>query len=287
MYGQETELKFLEKILPFLTKTFIDVGAEKGNFSKWLVERGLKGILIEPLQRYSKPLQDFASRNGCSFLPYAIDDTDKTADFFIALDENGVEKDHFHSLQALDNDPHIASTRIETVTCRSLDSLKNEGKIDGSFGLLKIDTEGNDLRVLQGSRHVKAEMILCEFFTEGMYNGWSEAHPQRLIDHAVQNEYPHCLAIRRKSNYELVSYNPLTFGKKEWGNLFFLREELFSKVKIDVCSFMEEAEIKISDHIQYLTNTCEERLKLIQALHQEAEKRLQLFNPNPNMSSSS
>ena len=50
LYAQETEFTILDSLLPVLRgKTFLDIGAEKGSFAKFLLDRGLTGAVFEPL----------------------------------------------------------------------------------------------------------------------------------------------------------------------------------------------------------------------------------------------
>jgi len=111
--------------------------------------------------------------------------------------------------------------------------------------VLKIDTEGNDLRVLRGLGPVRADIVLCEFFTKGIYAGWSEAEPTGLIAEARQLGYPWWLAVRRRGTAELVTLCPVAFTEREWGNLVFLTEPVFRAVRQHLGQLVAEAENRL------------------------------------------
>ncbi len=226
--GQETDIKLLAAFLPHIRKSFVDVGAEQGAFGGFLAGHGLRGVMFEPLPKHKQALESLvSSTQGVRHYNFAIDQQDGKADFHIACDEAGKPLDFFHSLQPLKDDTRVQHRQKLPVVCRSLASLHADGLVEKSLGVLKIDTEGNDLRVLRGLGPVRADVIICEFFTAGIYNGWTDAEPTGLIRQAQELGYHRWLAVRRRGPSELVTLDPLTFTEKEWGNLFFIKDSAF------------------------------------------------------------
>lgn len=226
--AQDTEIDLLLTLLPHVHPSLIDVGAEQGAFARLLTERGMSAVLFEPLPKHQPALEALARTDRIRHFTYAIDQSDGKAEFHIACDERGRPLDYFHSLQRLDQDPRVRHTQTLAVTCRSLASLLAEGVVGPQPGILKIDTEGNDLRVLRGLGPMQPDVIVCEFFTAGVYNGWSDANPVGLIEEGQKLGYARWLAVRRRGENELISLNPLRFTEKEWGNLIFMREPVFA-----------------------------------------------------------
>jgi FkbM family methyltransferase len=227
--SQETDIQILGALLPNIRPVFVDVGAEKGSFAQFLVGHRFSGVLFEPLPNH-KPVLDELTKNDASIrhFPYAIDQADGKAAFHIACDEAGQPLNYFHSLQKIETDPRVHHKKEIPVICRSLASLHAEGVIPQALGVLKIDTEGNDLRVLRGLGPVQADVIICEFFSRGVYNGWTEAEPAGLIDYARKLGFNQWLAVRRRGDVEMISINPIAFTEKEWGNLFFIKDKPFA-----------------------------------------------------------
>lgn len=279
MYDQETELLLLQGILPHLEHTFIDVGAEKGTFARWLTARGFSGVVCEPLPQHAETLKALTAKESVKFLPLAIDATDGERDFHIATDDRGQPLDFYHSLQPLHGDARVHHTTSVRVRCRSLASLAKEGLIPASPGLLIIDTEGHDLHVLRGLGEVRPAAIMTEFFTEGVYQGWPDAHPDRLIAQAALLGYSHFIAVRRNLNtLERVEYCPLVIAAGEWGNLLFLRNDIFPLARPALREISLQNQNSQNARWNTLFHTCEERLALINSIQAEAEKRLAIIN---------
>ena len=275
MYNQETDLLILEAVLPHVERTFIDVGAEKGAFSAWLAAHGLTGFAFEPLEQHAPSLQKLAAHARVQNFAYAIDAADGEHDFHIATAEDGTALDFFHSLQELKNDKRVRHTRAVRVVCRSLGSLVREKVLPPQVGVLKIDTEGNDLRVMQGMPPLKAQVLMAEYFTEGLYAGWTDAAPVKLIAMAESLGYTHCIAVRRRINgVEWVTNQPLTFLPGDRGNLIFMGSSLFSQSCTALSAVLAKAEQNVLSKTTELQSICDERQTLIKQLH-EACKQLQ------------
>ena len=230
LYAQETETRLLVPLLPHVEKSFVDIGAEKGGFASFLIGRGFSGALFEPLPKHQPALEKLIQGTAARAFPFAIDERDGHAEFHIACDEKGDPLDYFHSLHRLENDDRVHHRQKIPVVCRSLESLRREGLVPARLGVLKTDTEGNDLRVLRGLGAVRPEIVICEFFTPGVYNGWPDAEPLGLMAEVRSRlGLARCLAIRRRKSAEVVSVDPVAFTDQEWGNLIFLSEALFQK----------------------------------------------------------
>ena len=245
--GQAAEIELMCLLAPCLrAKSFVDVGAEKGAIASALFECGLAGVLFEPLPRHLPALQALASHHGGAVYPWAITDADGTREFHVATDAEGAELDYFHSLERIGGDARFAHGKSFDVTCRSLSSLVADGRLPEALGILKIDTEGNDLAVLRGldagPRSLRPELVVCEFFTDGLYEGWREAHPQLAIGHMAKLGYTRYLAFKRVAGFEQCVMGPCAFLPRQWGNLFFLSDGLFSTAESIILQHLGRAE---------------------------------------------
>lgn len=286
LYQQETEIELISLLLPYVeNKVFLDIGAEKGGFSKFMFEHHFSGILFEPCPKHHEELNRIAGTYPARFYPYAIDSTDREADFFICVDENNETSDYYHSLHYLPDDPNVNHKERIRVDCRSLNSLMGEGVVPKTPGLVKIDTEGNDLQALKGMGALSPEIIVCEFLTPGLYSGWEDAAPGGLIREAEALGFGYYLAVKRYAGQELISMNPAVFIDRQWGNLVFMKERIFkaaydqlkeaaAKSELGLFSAPERIIIEKEAEIEILHGICDERLTLINYLHDEAEKRL-------------
>ncbi len=270
LYAQETEFTILDSLLPVLRgKTFLDIGAEKGSFAKFLLDRGFTGSVFEPFPGHQPELAALAAKTGVKFFPCAVDRADRTAQFHIACDEKGQDVDYYHSLHKIAQDDRVKHKRVIDVSCRSLASLAAAGEIPTEVGILKTDTEGNDLAVMQGLGPVQAEVLICEFFTEGLYAGWEEAHPRGLIARAEQLGFSQYIAIKRWEGQELVSLKPAVFLPKQWGNLVFMRLKVFRDAAEPLQKIVAASERRLLEAIVAQTRAAEEKEAVIQKLLSE------------------
>lgn len=278
LHQQDTDFDIINLLSPFVQyRTFIDIGAEKGTFAELLMNNNFTGTLFEPLPKHEPILKKLVENTHCVFLPFAIDDKDGTAEFHIACDDTGEPLDYFHSLQRLEGDQRVHHNQSIPVTCRSLQNLYRDGIINKYIGILKTDTEGNDLHVLRGLGEVQPEVIVCEFFMPGIYAGWEQGNPLDLIAAAKNHGFEHYIVIKRFDLFESLSIDTPLFGNKQWGNLIFINNTLFEKTKDSLEKFIKQANANLIEgfqnrvdtlnaEIDILRTACDERLALINQL---------------------
>lgn len=238
LHGQDTDLWIIGVLFPHVrTRRFVDVGAEKGGFAAALFRMGFeRGVLCEPLPSHVEELGRRFAGLHATILPCAIDREDRTTTLHVACDAAGNELDYFHSLNRVPDHDYFRHRRRLEVRCRSLESLLSSGEIDADIGLLKIDTEGNDLRVLQGLGPLRPEVVMCEFVPPAVYPHWPLSFVENLIPEARQLGYNHLVAIQRTHGVagEWVRIDPTSFTPNDWGNLVFIREDVFEAAAADL-----------------------------------------------------
>ncbi len=281
LHQQEIDFKIIEILLPYLkNKTFLDIGAEKGSFTRLCMKHKFHGTLFEPLPKHADILKNLTKNTSSTFLPFAIDKIDREAEFHIACDLMNQPLDYFHSLHELKKDKRVKHTQSISVKCRSLNSLAQEGIIQNKIGVIKIDTDGNDLHVLKGTSEIDAEVLMCEFFMPGIYAGWEQGDPNKLIKQAKLLGFNHYIAIKRMDYYESISIDKTRFINKQWGNLIFIKNEIFTQAEEILRDLLADKELEVmknfKQHNKILANeanalrkVCQERLELINELHTE------------------
>jgi FkbM family methyltransferase len=231
-YQQETEAALVAALARHVRqRSFIDVGAEKGSFARPLLEAGFAGTLFEPFPTHLPGLEELSAGHACRVFPFAIDESDHEGQLHVAVDAEGKTMDYFHSLHHDESNPHAQHKSTLSVPCRSLESLAREGLIDSSYGIIKIDTEGNDLKVLKGMGHVRAEVLVCEFVTPDLYPTWRHSFPEKLLQAAQELGYEECIAVKRFGSHEMITFGPQSFVEGEWGNLIFTNSALFTQAR--------------------------------------------------------
>lgn len=249
--GQDLEVDLIKTIAPFVRQAFfVDIGAEKGSFASLMFSLGMRGALFEPMSRHHVPLAEMAAANDSKAHPYAIDERDGARDLYVASDADGKELDFFHSLHKLGAEKRFQHSKSIPVICRSIESLVAAKVIPEAVGILKTDTEGNDLFVLRGLGGLRPELIICEYFTEGLYSGWESARPELAIDLLRPKGYTHYLATKRVGEFEYCTASPTGFLPSQWGNLFFLSDQLFAVAEMEIGKFLTEVESRLIGSMQ-------------------------------------
>lgn len=265
--GQSAEIELMRVLVPYLhAKSFVDVGAEKGAIASALFQAGLAGTLFEPLPRHLLALQALAHGYGGTVYPWAVADADDTRQFHVATDAEGRELDYFHSLERIDHDARFAHGKSFDVRCRSLASVMSDGLLPNKLGILKIDTEGRDLSVLRGLGELRPELVVCEFFTEGLYDGWKEAHPALAIELMRKLGYTRYVVYKRVDGFEQCVMGPCGFLPRQWGNLAFVSDALFSKAEAVIVSHLEQAEATLVHQWLSIVTDREAKESVIRAL---------------------
>lgn len=166
VYTRVYEAQYVEFLRRHIVKTdhgaMIDVGAHTGLFTLWLADRFVSGLCIEPAVDTFALLQS----------NLRINNYDRVAVRCGASDVEGVVRfvisGAFGSQSAIVNgDREIAlGQRVEEIPSRTVDNLWREKMSGCEMTLLKIDTEGHEMKVLQGAREVlegsPQAMILVE-----------------------------------------------------------------------------------------------------------------------------
>jgi len=137
------------KVSSFLKKTggelFVDVGANLGRYTVMLSPNYKRVIAIEPEPNNTKYLRRNIQRVGLrniKLIQRAISDKNGFVDLYIARHSGG------HSIKKNDYNKFIKAIKVKATTLDVL--LKNEPCVD----LIKVDVEGAELQVLDGTRKV-------------------------------------------------------------------------------------------------------------------------------------
>lgn len=218
---QDLEIELICVLAPHVRERFcVDVGAERGRWPPRCSHAACAAPFSSPWRGTATSWRAIAARHQSRAYPYAIDETDSVRDFFIASDADSNELDHFHSLDNL------------------------EGAPPARVGVFKTDTEGHDLRIARGLGPLRPEVVVCEYFTEGLYAGWEDARPQLAVDLMRSKGYSRYVATKRVGELEYCTASPTGFLPRQWGNLFFLGDALFASAEGVIAAFLANVEAR-------------------------------------------
>ena len=240
---------------------FLDVGSHRGEMTSALLSQfpQAKAILFEPTpENYEFLKTRFSQNQAIQIFNCALSDIEGTSQFYVAADS---------ATNSLLNPSHSSANQIQ-VSIQTLDHIAKTSGFE-AIDFIKIDTQGNDLKVLQGAietikRHAPA--ILVESIFINLYQG--------------QCSYYDIFSLMQSHEYALAGiYNAhyTKAGAIAFSDLLFLPQSMVSQISQHDDQFVcFDVEHLVSQNA-ILQAACDERLALIQRLNETAAERLALI----------
>lgn len=197
------EANYIQRLLRKLdTDCIFDVGGNRGQFAKWIRAGGFAGTILsfEPNpEPYSDLVKAAAADENWRAFPYALGEQEDKLSF------NVMALDVFSSFLSPNDDKSLGySTENRVVTTievpvRTLDRIYDELKRQVGFNrpLLKMDTQGYDLKVLAGAKSNISDF--CALLSEVAF--------RRLYEDAPS--FAESFAAFRAAGFELSAIFPV------------------------------------------------------------------------------
>jgi FkbM family methyltransferase len=219
-------------IIPILAKALtskksIDVGANRGEFTAALRQAGFEVDCFEPLASLVKELESrFAGDASVRIHEIACSNRDGLSNLYeFSTADTNLDRTLFSTLKLHPTYDGLSLDQHSLVQTSRLDTIFGDTP-ELPLGLLKIDTEGHDIAVLQGATKIKAEALLLEFWDgEFVFNQGQVAN--RLLDYesvVAKDLFPFNLLFWRgdgSSSFGVVC-NPIESPPMSWGNILYL-----------------------------------------------------------------
>lgn len=178
---------FIKKFDNLGLKNCIDVGCNRGDFSKEILKnKNTNVISFEPLPFYNKYLKEINRLYGNRFIhfEYALSNKDSFDFIYHGSEENSTMASLEKEINNIDYVGRINNTTLK-VELKRLDSFienKNFDKVD----FIKIDTEGHEYKVLEGSLNFikknKIKIIQFEFNWHHLFTNYSIFQFSKILD---------------------------------------------------------------------------------------------------------
>jgi FkbM family methyltransferase len=258
-------LRLAKQLLPE-NPSLVDVGAAKGEFTFGFLEAfpRARTFLFEPTRASVQHLTlRFAGNPLVRIFNCALSD----AEGVVSLNTFGQSENN--SLL-----PSLFEEAVASVDGTTVDTLDGVlGTIDKrpKVGLIKIDTQGTDLRVLQGARRTienDQPLILVETIFVPLYGG--------------QDSYFDILSFMKSIHYELAGFyeaHATPEGLLAFADLLFIPAEVHKRLVAghQLGTFNTLDADHLNRQIKVLEGICAERLSLIERLQSAADERLALI----------
>lgn len=220
-------------LLPHLSEhSLIDVGAYRGDFSASLLDGGYQEAhAFEPHPYSSKALKSrFSGDRRVAAHAFAVGDCDDVMAMHVATSNPDLNGDidplllntfHQHTLE-----DGLEFTEMMDVQCRRLDTMVKEGLLPQTAGLLKVNAEGHDLRVLKCMPEGQPyELVMAKFWGDDFL--YASSHSPSI---AEINEYMRSRGylnsihiIRDEDNETAFTVNAVPTKRNIWGNSIYFK----------------------------------------------------------------
>ncbi len=154
-FRESGEIHFLKKICKENTSLCIDIGANKGEYSKYILENSNHSVIaFEPINVSYKKLKKYEKIFSKRFSVFNLAISNESGQKKIYFDKNNLQWSSLdQKINKIDYLRNLKNFKKCKVTKLDIFWKKNKKKFK-DIKLIKIDTEGHEFEVLQGAKNV-------------------------------------------------------------------------------------------------------------------------------------
>ncbi len=219
----------------------LDIGAHIGDVSEILLDAGFDVHAFEPYpQVFDRLGERLGGRKSFHSHPWALGDANGTSTLHVASDTSGGslygDSTRYNSLVQHAMPTDLVFTDHVEVTVRRLETLHSEAVIPAQVGLVKVDTEGFDLKVVGGMGSHRYPVVVSEYWDSQIpFGGSKGVHTlEDLVGEMRSRDYHWHIVFYRIWGSEGTRFycNFPRSLEGAWGNVFFFQEyDVFSRAR--------------------------------------------------------
>ena len=270
LYGQEPEAQLLAAFVRRLEhKEVIDVGAERGAFADQMLDAGASSIdVIEPEPNNVTALRErFGADDRVRLHPYAAGREDGELLLHISVSPDGSPISFGHTVLERGATDDIAWQGAVPVPSRSLDSLADAGEIPRRVGIVKIDTEGYDLAVVDGMGAIECDVVMIEHWNDLPHSlGPCPWRLDEVVAVLQPRGFTHFAFVGHHSEFVVLEWDGAMLETGEMGNLVFIHERVIDRLLEDVVACASSLALQSLGVGKMYAQAAAERLELIERL---------------------
>lgn len=190
----------------------LDIGAHTGQFHSWAkrVWSDVGVFMIEANPVHESTLDRLAMMTGDNYLIAALGDAEREVTFYTRSDKPHTEGNSYYREAAYWDLEHLVQR--STVRLQLLDNLFEDGSV---FELIKLDTQGSELDILEGGKELvsKATVIILEI--SYIEHNLGAPTAQETIDYMNSIGFLESISIGEHYDGEKLVQEDLVFLNKE------------------------------------------------------------------------
>jgi FkbM family methyltransferase len=260
-------------------RTVIDVGAEQGALASGLLDSGANRLhAVEPHPSNIDSLRVlFAGDERVTIHDCAVSNSDGSGELHLSRAPDGEALSYGNTLLSRADAREIIWTERTTVTLRSLESLIGSGEIPQRVGILKIDTEGHDLAVVEGMDALEADIVMVEHWTDLPNSlGACPWTAEEMIGALGARGFEHFAFIVHRAEFVTLKWDDGDVEPGAMGNLVFVHQRVLALLLPEILKCAGELAEQAVAVGQGHMRVAADRLKIMADLEQTAEDRLAL-----------
>jgi FkbM family methyltransferase len=273
LHWQEPEIQLLTALLPCVSvNSFVDIGAERGAFVDAMLEAGCEVLhAFEPEPANAAALR--ARFDGTTVVVHecAVSDADGTLVLHTSVAPDGDPLPYGHTVLRRPDTDEIAWNGAISVPARSVGSLAEGGELPARAGLLKVDTEGHDLAVVNGLGAFECDVVMVEHWAELPNSlGRCPWTSEQMTSALTPRGFSQFVLVDHRGEAALVKWNDAEIGAGRFGNLVFLHDRVadaaWPAVAGCATAWAEDAVVRLEARLREVEADRAARLEVIQRL---------------------
>jgi len=210
---------------------FVDVGANKGDWSEAVVKcGGGQLILVDPLKRNlemgSRKLTSLKF-NNFQLCEYAISDKKEKMKFFVNKDQRHSGTDSLHDMRKIGYNDDLDCVEVQSITLDELAAQLGVARIR----FLKIDIEGHELFALRGAKSLLSTGAIDFIQIEFGHAARAAGVYLHDIVHFI-NEYNYNIFVIKPSGLLPLDFSPFTENRYSYINFLLARYDVCDELKV-------------------------------------------------------
>jgi FkbM family methyltransferase len=281
LYGQGEEVRLLAALLPHLeNRSLIDVGAERGGFAQAMLDGGIERLYaFEPEPENVTELRSrFADDPRVVIDSHALSNKNGRRELRRSRDPTGARITFGHTFLERPDSAEIAWGDPVSVEARTLGSLVRSGVIPRHVGILKVDTEGHDLAVIEGMGELDCDVVMVEHWLDLPNSlGPCPWRPEQIDSALKPRGFAHFAFVHHRAEFVILKWDDHEVEPGYMGNLVFLHERLLPEAALGILDSATRLAVAAAEVGEMYMRVARRRLAIIEHLRAAANKRLAMI----------